>query len=189
VVNPDGFGQRAPFDEAHGVERLLVLGPPGQLIDRNDAGVLQLAGDPSLLQEAGRGVGVVGTFGAELLESNLAAQVPVAGQPDLANAALGMQPGQRVALTAARLVSNRGGLHSAVVRRQVTHGLLDDRVSHLIQHALRLAVHYSSQARVLISRAVLRRLDWDLIGDNNGFSIRRDGHQPCSTRSFMVLVP
>ena len=47
----DGVAKRLPAQEAHGVERLVVFLASCQLVDRNDVGMLELAGDLRFLQE------------------------------------------------------------------------------------------------------------------------------------------
>src|SRR5262249_7618009 len=89
VVVLDGLAEGAAADEAHGVVRLLVR-VAGQLVDGNDPRVFELAGDAGLLEEALADHGAIAAVGAQLLEGNLAAQLGVMGQPDLADAAGGV---------------------------------------------------------------------------------------------------
>ena len=64
----DGLLEALAADEPHGiVGPALVVGP--QAVDRDDARVLQPAGDLGLEQEAGAAGGVVGVLGLDLLES------------------------------------------------------------------------------------------------------------------------
>ncbi len=79
------------LDEPHGVEGA-ALGVASQAVDRNHARVLEASGDLGLEQEAGAAVRVVGAFGSELLERDLAIQLGVEGHGDLAKAPLGMRP-------------------------------------------------------------------------------------------------
>ena len=97
VVIGDRLAEGAAADEPHGVERLVVLGPAGQLVDGDDVGVFELPGDLGLLEEPPPHLGVVGLLGLDLLEGDLAVEVGVAGDPDLAQAPLGVQAGERVA--------------------------------------------------------------------------------------------
>jgi hypothetical protein len=73
----------------------------------HDSGMLQLPGDARLLQESRLGGRVVLLLGSQLLQGHVAAQVSVPGEPDLANAAGGMQAGQRVAPAALGVVRRR----------------------------------------------------------------------------------
>src|SRR5262249_22843018 len=61
------------------------------------AGVLQLPGNPGLVQEAVREPPVLGPLRAKLLEGHFAVEVAVVSEPDAADAPGGVQPRQRVA--------------------------------------------------------------------------------------------
>jgi hypothetical protein len=63
VVSPGGLGEGAAADETHGVEGLLV-GAAADLVDRHDAGVLQLSGHLRLTQEARPQSRLAGAFGS-----------------------------------------------------------------------------------------------------------------------------
>ena len=87
----DGLLEVVAADEPHGVEGPAVAVGP-QPVDRDDARVLQPAGDLGLQQEplaAGR---VVGVRVEDLLEGHLAVQLGVQGDEDGAQAAAGMRP-------------------------------------------------------------------------------------------------
>ncbi|MFO0844248.1 MAG: hypothetical protein U0797_17935 [Gemmataceae bacterium] len=101
------LGQRAPLDEAHGVERSAV-GGPGQLVDRDDAGVLQLAGNSGFLKEAGGERGVLGPLGPQLLQGDVAAEAAVVGQPHAADAARRVQSEPGVTIRGAGDVGHGG---------------------------------------------------------------------------------
>jgi hypothetical protein len=85
-------------DEAHGVKGGLVVRPAANLVDRHDARVLQLAGDLRLAHEARPQGWLAGPFGPQFLERHIAAEAGVAGQPDAADAAGGVQSRESVAL-------------------------------------------------------------------------------------------
>src|SRR5437588_163349 len=87
---PGAIAGASAADEAHRVERLPV-GPAPQLVDRDDARVLQLPGDPGLADEAGGEHGLAGVIGPQVLEGDVTAQGGVVGQPDPADAARGVQ--------------------------------------------------------------------------------------------------
>ena len=78
-------------DEPHRVVRPAAVVSP-QAVDRDDAGVLQPAGDLSLEHEAPAAVRVVGVAGEDLLERDLAVELGVEGDEDGAQAAGGMGP-------------------------------------------------------------------------------------------------
>jgi hypothetical protein len=86
-----GFLEAVPLNEPHGVERpAAVVGP--QAVDRDDARVLQPAGDLGLEQETGAACRVVGVLLEDLLEGHLAVQLLVEGDEDGAQAAAGVRP-------------------------------------------------------------------------------------------------
>ena len=87
----DGLLEAVAADEPHGVVRPAVA-VGAQPVDRDDARVLQPAGDLGLEQEplaAGR---VVGVRLEDLLERHLAVQLAVQGDEDRAQAAPGVGP-------------------------------------------------------------------------------------------------
>jgi hypothetical protein len=99
AVEPrDRLLEVVPLDEAHGVKRPAV-GVRTEPVDRHDAGVLQAAGYLRLQDEAAAAVGVVGMERLDLLESDLAVQLLVKGDENLAQAPLGMRPQHPVAET------------------------------------------------------------------------------------------
>ena len=69
-------GQRPALHQLHGEERAFAEG--ADVVDRDDAGVLQLAADLRLLDEAAHHVDIIAEFFAENLQSDVAAQVRVA---------------------------------------------------------------------------------------------------------------
>ena len=79
----DRLAERPAVDEFHRVERMVVLLAAGELIDRHDVGVLELAGDLRLLEEASPVLVVAGLIREDLLERDHAVEVAVAGDPDL----------------------------------------------------------------------------------------------------------
>ena len=87
----DGLLEVVAPDEPHGVIGPAV-GVVAQAVDGDDPGVLQAAGDLGLDQEPGAAVGVVGVVVEDLLEGDLAVQLGVEGDEDLAQAALGVGP-------------------------------------------------------------------------------------------------
>jgi hypothetical protein len=131
VVGAGGLGQGAAADEAHGVERRLVVGPPADLVDGHDAGVLQLARHLRLAQEARPQRRLAGPLGAQFLQRHVTAQAGVTGQPDAADAAGGVQPRQRVALAGLGDVGG-GGQQDVPLRRRGGPG---QRLPHVFRHA------------------------------------------------------
>ena len=79
------------LDEPHGVERP-AAGVVAQAIHRDDAGMLQLAGDLGLLHEPGAALRFVGVAILDLLERDGAVELLVERHRDLAQAPLGMRP-------------------------------------------------------------------------------------------------
>src|SRR4051812_26650309 len=96
----DRFGQSPPTHEPHRVERLAILRIARQRIDRHNARMLKLSLDAGFVEESLDQRGLVRSLRAEFLERDLAANLIIAGHPDLPDAAFGVQPRQRVAITA-----------------------------------------------------------------------------------------
>ena len=88
VAGLEQLGQGVALDQLHGEERPAV-GEGAQLVDRDDAGVLELAADLRLLDEAADHVGVVAEVFAQDLQGHVAAEVGVAALEDGAHAAAG----------------------------------------------------------------------------------------------------
>ena len=84
----DGVAEGLPSQEPHRVERLIVLLAAGQLVDRDDIGVFELAGDLRFLEESAPGFGARGRRGLDFLERDVAIQVGVVRDPDLARVRL-----------------------------------------------------------------------------------------------------
>ena len=80
--------QGVALDQLHGEEGPEV-GEGAQLVDRHDAGVLELAADLGLLDEPADHAGVVAEVVAQHLERDVAAEVGVAALEDGAHAAAG----------------------------------------------------------------------------------------------------
>ena len=72
----DGLLQAVAADKAHGVKRP-AIGVSSQSVDRDDAGMLQPAGDLGLQQEPGAARGVVGVVVEDLLERHFPVQLAV----------------------------------------------------------------------------------------------------------------
>jgi hypothetical protein len=66
----------AAADQLHGEERA-AAGQPADVVDRHDAGVLQLAAHPCLLDEAAQEFRVLIPAAAQHLDGQVAAQVRV----------------------------------------------------------------------------------------------------------------
>ena len=95
MIGADRLAERLAADEPHGVIRRVAL---AQLVDRDDAGVLELGGDLGLVEEPRADDGIIGLLGPELLQRDLAAERAVAGEPDAAHAPLGVEVGERVSV-------------------------------------------------------------------------------------------
>ena len=91
VVALDGLLEAVPLDEPHGVVGAAVA-VAAQLVDRDDARMLQAAGDLGLADEPGPAVGAVGLRGLDLLEGDLAAELLVVRHEHLAETAPGVRP-------------------------------------------------------------------------------------------------
>ena len=94
------FSQGAALDQLHGEIRP-AIGEGAQLIDRDHAGVLQLAGDLGLLDEPADQVGVLAMLLEQDLDGQVAAEVAVAPLDDDAHPAAGdlaeeVEPSQAV---------------------------------------------------------------------------------------------
>ena len=92
----NGVAQGLTPHETHGVKRLVVFLAASQLVDRDDVGVLELAGDLRFLEESPPGFGAQARRGLDFLEGHVAVQVGVVCNPDLAEPPLGVQAGERV---------------------------------------------------------------------------------------------
>ena len=86
----DRLLEAVALDEPHGVERP-AGGVVAQAVDRDDAGMLELAGDLGLLDEPGAAVRFVGVAVLDLLERDRAVELLVQRDRDLAQPALGMR--------------------------------------------------------------------------------------------------
>ena len=99
----DRVAQVLPSQKAHRVERLIVFLAPGQLVHRNDVGMFELAGDLRFLEEPAPRFRIGDGRGLDFLECDIAIEIGVVGDPDLAQTPFGMQPRegvtQRVALS------------------------------------------------------------------------------------------
>jgi hypothetical protein len=91
----DGLGEGAAADLLHREPRPPV-GVLPELVDRGDAGVLQLGGDPGLVEEQGPRPAVGGELRVQLLAGHDAPEVVVVDRPDLAHPAHAERPAQRV---------------------------------------------------------------------------------------------
>ena len=98
VRRGDRRRQRPPLDPLHRVGQDAVLIEP-EVVDRDDVGMDQAAGDPRLAQEARRQPGV---RVAQLLHRHVAIEHDVVGGPHRGQAALGQHRAQLVALGEAR---------------------------------------------------------------------------------------
>ncbi len=91
MVAPDGLLEAVPLDEPHGVIRAPV-GIGAQAVDRDDARVLEPAGDLRLEQEPLTAGGIVGVRIEDLLERHLAVELAVEGHEHCSQAAAGVGP-------------------------------------------------------------------------------------------------
>ena len=94
------------------------VGEGAQLVDRHDAGVLELAADLGLLDEAADHVGVVAEVVAQHLEGDVAAEVGVAALEDGAHAAAGDLAVDAVADRAVVIVASPAAGRSARAPRR-----------------------------------------------------------------------
>ena len=81
VPRPCRLAESAASDEAHGVERLLVVWPQRQLIDQRDTGMLQLACNTGFLKEARPVSSQCCAFRSQLFQSDVSTQAAVMGKP------------------------------------------------------------------------------------------------------------
>jgi hypothetical protein len=140
VVGGDGPGQGPALDVAHGVVRQAVA-VGLQRVDRHDAGVLELAGDGRLGQEAAANRRAE-AVGADFLEGDGAAELLVASQADPAEAALGQggEDGEAAARAAGhRPGAGRGGKVIDGGLRRLREGLGPGRG--LVERGIRLLGH------------------------------------------------
>ncbi len=114
--------QGATLDQLHGEVRP-AIGERAQLVDRNHAGMLQLSGDLSLLDEPADQVWLVTMLLEQNLDGEVAAQVAVASLDDDAHAAAGdlaeqLEPGKTVGW--AGHLGRRRADHRPGVRQRLT---------------------------------------------------------------------
>jgi hypothetical protein len=112
----DRLGEGAALDEPHRIEWFAALACPDELMDRDDVGMLKLAGDLGLFQEAGPDDRIIRLLGPQFLEGDLATEVGVARQPDLAHAALRVESGQGITLVSLGCVVDRRDQNMALGR-------------------------------------------------------------------------
>src|SRR5262245_17453516 len=106
MISINGMFQIAAADQAHRVIGRVSAGAFYELVDGNDAWVLELAGDPGLVHEAGMEAAFNLAVGPQFLEGDFATKFIVAGDPDLPDAALGMEPQQGIALAGLWLIGS-----------------------------------------------------------------------------------
>ena len=111
----DGLLEPVAPDEPHGVIGPSV-GVASQAVDRDDAGMLEPAGDLGLEQEPLAADRVVGVVVQDLLERDLAVELRVEGDEDRPQAAPGMRPEDAEPLAVA------GGRADGVAGRAVGSG-------------------------------------------------------------------
>ncbi len=116
VEGGDGLLQAVAPDEPHGVVRPAVA-VVAQAVDRDDAGMLQTAGDLGLEQESGAADLVVGVVVEDLLEGDLAVQLAVDGDEDGPQAPLGVRPQDAEPLASARRGADRHRGRGVLARR------------------------------------------------------------------------
>ncbi len=97
VIAPDRLGQGAAFDQAHRVKWLMILRPARQLVHGNHTRVFELSRDLGFSEESLPRVGARRTFGPQFLQCDVATQLDIAGDPDPADAARGVQVREFVA--------------------------------------------------------------------------------------------
>ncbi len=91
VEGVGGLLEAVAADEPHGVVGPAIgVGP--ESVDRDDAGMLESAGDLGLEEESSAAVGVVGVEVEDLLECDLAVELGVERDEDGAESALGVGP-------------------------------------------------------------------------------------------------
>ncbi len=118
-------GERVPFHQLHAEERPAVA-QGAHLVDRHDAGVLELAADLRLLDEPADHVGIVAEVLAEDLQRDVAPEVGVAALEHGADAAardLAVDPVARAlaGVAAPRAVERRLGPAVGVAEQDVRH--------------------------------------------------------------------
>src|SRR5437764_1437590 len=105
----DGFLERVAADEPHRVVGPAIAVVP-EPVDRDDAGVLQAAGDLGLDQEPGPAHRVVGVVVENPLERDLAVELAVERHEDNSQSALSMLPEHAKSLPiAGRWAEGHGG--------------------------------------------------------------------------------
>ena len=128
----DRVAQGLPAEKAHRVKRLIVFLPPGQLIHRHDVGVFELARNLRFLQEPAPRLRIGDRRRFDLLECDVAIEVRIMGDPDLAQPPLGVQPRQGVAQRVALRRRRHERFHQHVppgrrqrMQRPANFGVLD----------------------------------------------------------------
>src|SRR5262245_43204254 len=98
MIGACSFREGAALDRTHRVEGVLIAAALSQLIDGDDAGVLEPARDQGFLEEPRTKRWTGNLLGPQFFESHITAQSVVTGQPDLAESTLGVQPQASIAL-------------------------------------------------------------------------------------------
>ena len=115
------FGDRQPqglpSQKTHRVERLIVLFSSCQLVYGHDVGMLELAGDLRFLQEPAPRFGIGLRRRLDLFECDVAIEIGIVGDPDLAEPPFRMQTRERVPQRIALRRRGHKRLHQHVAAR------------------------------------------------------------------------
>jgi hypothetical protein len=125
VVAGDGFAERAPAHEPHGVERRAGV-VAREFVHGHDAGVFELPGDAGLAHEPRRRGRQPAALGKQFLERHFAVHAGVVREPHAAQAAGRVQARDGIAVAAAageRLRQQHGTGRPGVGRRAGARGV------------------------------------------------------------------
>src|SRR4029453_4163712 len=105
MVRMRSFTEGPPFDQAHGVERLLIVRPERQFVDRHDPWMFQLSCDSRLLKKPCPVRDLCGAFRAEFFQGDVGTKLLAVRPPGAAAAPAGLKSRQAVPLRRPRTKS------------------------------------------------------------------------------------
>src|SRR5881394_1977526 len=98
VVGLSGLAEGASLHQAHRIKGPPRIRSASQLVNRDDARMLQLPGDLRLAKEAGAEHSVIRLLGPKFLQRHITAHLAVSGHPDPANPSRRVQLGERITI-------------------------------------------------------------------------------------------
>ena len=148
----EGVGQAVAADEPHRVERP-ASGVVAEAVDRDDAGMLQAAGDLGFEHEPGAAARVVGVPFLDFFERDLAVQFAITRHEDLAEPSLGVRT-EPLVTSDSREIGGRGIPRGAGVGRcDADQAGADVDVGQAGQQRVGLGVDRADRSQARLDRA------------------------------------